>query len=299
MSDTTTPDLADRHELISDLFAIPKTKVEWAPYRLTDEQVNHYEEFGYLAGVRIFNDEQVEVLREELTRMFSPDHPGNDLFYEYHSNQSDDSSGVLFHALGSWRVEPGFHDSLWNPAFTMAAAQLLGGATRFWHDQLFCKPAKHGGVVAWHQDYSYWTRSTPMQHLTTWIGLDDADESNGCLLYVPKSHKWDLLPITGLAGDMDAIKNVLDDEQWEQMQNPVPICLKKGEATFHHPLMVHGSRENHSDRPRRALALNTQRDNTVSATDDPLLNGVPVIPKGETIKGKFFPELLDPAAVGF
>jgi len=31
---------------------------------------------------------------------------------------------------------------------------------------LFCKPARHGGVVAWHQDYSYWTRTKPMAHLT-------------------------------------------------------------------------------------------------------------------------------------
>ena len=74
---------------------------------------------------------------------------------------------------------------------------------RFWHDQLFCKPAQHGGVVAWHQDYSYWTRTKPMAHLTCWIGLDDATKDNGCLQYLPGSHRWSLLPITGLAGDME------------------------------------------------------------------------------------------------
>src|SRR5256885_674880 len=84
---------------------------------------------------------------------------------------------VLFHALGAWRITPGFHDLLWNPAFTVPASQLLGGAVRFWHDQLFCKPAHHGGVVAWHQDYSYWTRTQPLAHLTCWIGLDDSNRS--------------------------------------------------------------------------------------------------------------------------
>ena len=63
----------------------------------------------------------------------------------------------------------------------MPASQLLGGPVRFWHDQLFCKPAHHGGVVAWHQDYSYWTRTEPMSHLTCWIALDDSDRDNGCL----------------------------------------------------------------------------------------------------------------------
>ena len=57
----------------------------------------------------------------------------------------------------------------------MVASQLLGDrGVRFWHDQLFCKPARHGGIVAWHQDYSYWTRTQPLAHLTCWIGLDEA-----------------------------------------------------------------------------------------------------------------------------
>jgi ectoine hydroxylase-related dioxygenase (phytanoyl-CoA dioxygenase family) len=81
---------------------------------------------------------------------------------------------------------------------------------RFWHDQIFYKPAHHGGVVAWHQDYSYWTRTTPMAHLSCWIGLDDATRENGCVHYIPGSHRWNLLPITGLADDMDSIQTVLN-----------------------------------------------------------------------------------------
>jgi len=200
----------------------------------------------------------------------------------------------LFHALGAWRLRPAFHDMLWNPAFIYPASQLLGGAVRFWHDQLFCKPAKHGGVVAWHQDYSYWTRTTPMSHLTCWIGLDDSTVDNGCLQYVPGSHRWDLLPITGLAGDMNAIRGVLDDDQWEQFQNPVAIELKAGECSFHHPLMVHGSFANQTDRPRRAVVLNVVQDGVCSDSDDPLLNGTSAISKGEPLSGQFFPLLLDP-----
>jgi ectoine hydroxylase-related dioxygenase (phytanoyl-CoA dioxygenase family) len=133
---------------------------------------------------------------------------------------------------------------LWNPAFLMAASQLLGDKdVRFWHDQLFCKPAHHGGVVAWHQDYSYWTRTTPMQHLTCWTALDDAFIENGCLYYVPKSHEWGLLDKPELAGDMEGLMNYLTEEQKAKFK-PVPIEMKKGYATFHHPLMVHGSYEN-------------------------------------------------------
>jgi len=288
-----TTDLSKRHDLVGDLISLPKSPAEWNRYKLTDQQVAFYHEQGYLAGIRILSEEQIAQLRAELIEFFDPNHPGHELWYEYHTNESSRPDTVLFHALGAWRIRPGFHDILWHPAFTAAASQLLGGAVRFWHDQLFCKPARHGGVVAWHQDYSYWTRTKPMAHLTCWIGLDDSTRDNGCVYYVPGSHRWSLLPITGLAGNMDAIKEVLSPAQWEQFVHPVAIELKAGECSFHHPLMVHGSFENRTDRPRRATVINAFRNGVKSDSDEPPLAGVPPIPPGQPMRGQFFPLLRD------
>ena len=286
-------DLSLVHEPVGSLFPRPTRAVDWNSHRLDDEQIRSFDRLGYLAGIPMLTGEQVDALREELALLSGASPPGRDLFYEYNSNESTDPSRVLFHALGAWRITPGFHDLLWNPAFLVPASQLLRGGVRFWHDQLFSKPARHGGVVAWHQDYSYWTRTQPMTHLTCWIALDDATRENGCLQYVPGSHRWDLLPKPALAGDMDAIQTVLSDEQKEQFE-PVAIELKKGMATFHHPLMVHGSFENSTDGPRRAAVLNVFRDGVRSASNDPLLDGVPPIPAGEPMRGRFFPLLFDP-----
>lgn len=286
-------DLSTRHEPVGELLGDLLAR-DPAEFRLSDEQVAFYHEHGYLAGVRLLSDEQVETLRGELAALTDPAHPGNALFYEYHSNESVDPSRTLFHALGAWRIAPGFHDILWNPAFTVPASQLLGGAVRFWHDQLFCKPAQHGGVVAWHQDYSYWTRTQPMAHLTCWIGLDDAARDNGCLQYIPGSHRWPLLPVTGLAGDMDAIQSVLTTAQKQQFR-PLAIELRQGECAFHHPLLVHGSFENSTDRPRRATVINVFRDDVCSASDEELLAGVPRVPSGQRMGGQFFPLLYDAA----
>jgi ectoine hydroxylase-related dioxygenase (phytanoyl-CoA dioxygenase family) len=285
-------DLSRHHGLIGDLFRAPSRPEEWDRYRLTDAQVAFYRENGYLAGVRMLTDAQVEALREELKRLMDPSYPGNSLYYEFHTSEAKDPSKVLFHALGAWRITTGFHDILWNPAFTMAASQLLGGPARFWHDQLFVKPARHGGVVAWHQDYSYWTRTQPMAHLTCWIGLDDSTRANGCVHYVPGSHRWPLLPVTGLADDMDAVQTVLTDEQ-RQAFKPVAVELGKGECSFHHPLMVHGSYENRTEVPRRAAVINVFLDGVRSASNEPLLAGVPPIPTGEKMGGQFFPLLYD------
>ena len=159
-------DLSLKHGPVSDLFPQPTARQGWEPYRLSHDQVQFFHAHGYVSGVRVLDDRQIARLLQELESLMDPKHPGHHLFYEFHSNESKDPSTVLFHALGAWRISPSFHDLLWNPAFTVPASQLLAGPVRFWHDQLFCKPARHGGVVAWHQDYSYWTRTEPMTHLT-------------------------------------------------------------------------------------------------------------------------------------
>jgi hypothetical protein len=286
-------DLSTAHAPIGHFLEQPEDQQEWQKFRLTEGQIASFNEKGYLAGVQVLNDRQIDLLCSELTGLMKKSHPGNYLFHEYHSNESKDPNAVLFHALGAWRTGPAFHDVLWSPAFVVPASQLLGGPVRFWHDQLFCKPAHHGGVVAWHQDYSYWTRTEPMSHLTCWIALDDSDRNNGCLYYVPGSHRWKLLPVTGLTGNMDEIMTVLTPEQ-KQAFLPVPIELKRGQCTFHHPLMVHGSYANNSERPRRATLINAFRDGVRSASDDPLLEGVPPVPRGAKMEGQFFPLLFDP-----
>ena len=283
-------DLSRYHHALTELF--PKLN-DLARYQLTDDQVRFYEENGYLAGVKMLDDKQLNALREELAALVDPAHPGHELFYEFNANESADPQQILFHALGAWRIKPGLHDLLWHPAFVVPAAQLLGGAVRFWHDQIFYKPARHGGVVIWHQDYSYWTRTTPMAHLSCWIGLDDSTRENGCVHYVPRSHRWQLLPRADFANDMNAVLDSLTPAQRDEFK-PVAIELKAGEASFHHPMMVHGSYANTTNRPRRAVVLNVFRDGVQSASNAPLLEGVPPIPTGEKMGGQFFPLLFNP-----
>lgn len=287
-------DWSTEHQPCGKLLTLPTSKAEWERYALSEEQIAFFNENGYLQGLRMLDEEQIEILREELNELVNPSHPAHHLFYEFNSNESEDPHRILFHALGAWRIMSGFHDLVWHPAFTVPASQILGGAVRLWHDQLFCKPAHHGGVVAWHQDYSYWTRTKPLAHLTCWIGLDDSTVANGCLHYVPGSHLWDDLPKPALAGNMDAIQDVLSEEQ-KELFKPVAIELKKGEFSIHHPRMIHGSFANDTERPRRGAVINVLRDGVRSDSNEPLLEGIPVIAKGEKLAGQFFPVLFDPA----
>ena len=289
-------DLSTIHELVSDIFKWPATAAEWEEYKLSDEQVDFFNKNGFVSGIKLLDEKQIEIIRNELAQIADPKHEGHELFYEFHSNESTDPSTILFHALGEWRITEGLHDVLWNPRFLVAASQLLGNVpVRFWHDQIFWKPPKKGGVVAWHQDYSYWTRTKPVAHLTCWCGLDDSTKENGCLQYIAGSHRWGLLPKTVLAGDIAGIKAYLNGEQKKQFEHPLYTEVKAGEAIFHHSLTLHGSGENKSDKPRRAFVINAFADGVISDSNEPLLEGVPVVPKGEKMQGQFFPLLYDPS----
>ena len=102
-----------------------------------------------------------------------------------------------------------------------------------------------------------------------------------------------MLDAPSLAGDMNGLMKYLTEEQKKEFK-PVAIEMKKGFGTFHHPLLVHGSYENKSEMSRRAFVINVFADGTVSNTDDELLCGVPIIPKGHKMQGKFFPLLYNP-----
>ncbi len=280
-----TEDISQVKEPLTDTFLQPVSGGT-----ISDDQQAFFEANGYVAGVRLLANEQVAALRSDLAELMQPEFARDPRFYEYHHNESTDAGRVLFHALGAWRVSPAFHDLLFYEPLVSAAQKLLCGRVRLWHDQIFVKPDKDGAVVSWHQDYSYWTRTKPVGHLTCWIALDDSTRENGCVHYVPGSHRWNLLPRGSLANDMNTVMDFLNDEQ-KRAFKPVATELKAGEASFHHPMTLHGSYENRSDKPRRAAVVNFIRDGVMSDSDEPLLEWVPVIPKGEKIAGPFFPLL--------
>jgi len=258
-------DLSEIHEQITTMFPWPKTESEWDQYRLSKDQVDFFNENGYLAGIKMLNDEQIDFLRKDVMELADPAHPGNALFYEYNSNESTDPQTILFHALGAWRITPGLHDVLWNPAFVMAASQLLGNKpVRFWHDQLFYKPAKRGGVVAWHQDYSYWTRTKPIAHITCWTALDDATLENGCLFFILGSHKTTKLSLAGIG------KNIGDIfKQYPEFKSTKPFAatMKAGNCSFHNGLTIHGAHANMTPGFRRAMTCAYMPDgNTFNGT---------------------------------
>jgi len=138
------------------------------------------------------------------------------------------------------------------PEILDIVAKCIGGDIKHFGDQLFMKPP--GGVEKTsHQDSPYFPIS-PMNLISCWIALDDVNEENGCMKFIPGSHKWGALPHTekwmvGDREDMCIPKDQIDDKE------EVSIHLIAGSASFHHSLLVHRSGPNKTSQSRRGWAI--------------------------------------------
>lgn len=296
-------ELKSMHRGVTGRFPDPQVS-ESSTWELDAEQCRHFEEQGYVTGIDLLDADQVAELRERLTALCDRLPQLADRLYEVEQAWLERPKTTVLHFLGAWMVDELFHDLVFHPGVTVPLAQLLDTPRlRFWHDQVFCKPARHPGVVPWHQDYSYWTRTGPPAHISLFLALDDmgpesggpasGGPDNGSLQFVPGSHRWGLFPPQDFGGPMDALLTHLSAEQREHFR-PQPITLRAGQASIHHSHLIHGSRGNPSDRPRRAVVLNYVADGTLVLDDSaPLLTGVEKISKGEPLDGVHFPLVLD------
>ena len=118
---------------------------------------------------------------------------------------------------------------------------------------------------------------------------------NGCLQYLPGSHRWPLLPITGLAGDMEAIRTVLSPEQMAVFDRPAAIELKKRRGIV--PSSADGPRllrQRHRPAAPGHGHQHLSRWDALRQRPMPQRD-IPVVPAGQPMRGQFFPLLFDPA----
>jgi ectoine hydroxylase-related dioxygenase (phytanoyl-CoA dioxygenase family) len=282
------------HDPITDAFPRLSRRADLAPFEPSPADIERFHRDGFIAGISVLDAAQIAEGRRRLDELLRHLRELEPFLYEVEADWLARPGEVVTHFLGAWLVDPWFHDLLFAPQVTVPLARFLGvSKLRFWHDQVFYKPPGHPGVVPWHQDYSYWTRAAPPRHITLNIMLDDVTEANGCVHFVPGSHRFGLLPKVAFGGPMDQVLAHLGPAERAAFK-PVPADLAAGQATVHDSFTIHGSFGNPSGRPRRAIVLNYMAPDTRCASaSEPLLRGVPLIPEGAVIEGDHFPIVLD------
>ena len=209
-----------------------------APRRLTLEQIDHYNEHGYIRPLRIFDAAGTDKNRAYFDWMLEEMKRHRDGRDSYAIN------GYHSRCAGLW-------DIVTNPLILDCVQDIVGPNIVAWGTHFFCKIAHDPKSVPFHQDASYWPL-TPARTVTVWLAIDDADPENSAMQFIPGTHR-----LGHLEWKQTEKAAVLNQEIADAGQYGAPIYdeLKAGEMSLHADMLAHGSSPNLSDRRRCGLTI--------------------------------------------
>ncbi|HEY1707163.1 MAG TPA: phytanoyl-CoA dioxygenase family protein [Rhizomicrobium sp.] len=220
-----------------------------------DAEIAFYAANGYLAVERMTTDEELEWLREVYDALLAMPPTGLlDGIFDLARPYGTKDAPLLGQLLVPEKIVPQIHQSvMWKNARRIAARLLAISETdaESWGHLIF-KGASSPAETPWHQDEAYWDVTKDYNALGTWFALDDVDTNNGCLWFVPGSHRGEVLPHRH--GNDDPNVHVLQFRDSVDTSAGVPAPLPAGGMTFHHARTHHYAGKNSTPRVRRAWA---------------------------------------------
>jgi phytanoyl-CoA hydroxylase len=156
---------------------------------------------------------------------------------------------MLAQTMNLWQTDERVRQFSLDPRLGRVACELgdLDGV-RLWHDQTLVKPP-WGDPTGWHLDTPAFAFTHPGTS-TFWIALVDTDLRNGCMHYVPGSHKLRLMTTGNWR--LDGLR--LLNPEWEFV-DPVPCPARAGTLVVHNGFTAHGAGANMTPAPRPALSI--------------------------------------------
>lgn len=215
---------------------------------LTPEQIKFYQENGFIVIEDFLTPDELEewrryvgeaVQQREDRKLADGRFRAGDSYYD----------NVFIQRINLWNDHAGMRKLMLDSRLGKMAAELAGvEGIRIWHDQALIKQP-WGNPTGWHLDNPYWSFSS-RDAISIWVALDDATPHNGCLYFIPGTHKtagWENPGIGQNIGDLFRFY-----PQWKHLE-AVPAPMKAGSCSFHNGLIAHGAGANMTPRPRRAM----------------------------------------------
>lgn len=230
---------------------------------ISEDQISFYRDNGFVQINDVISSEELTELRDALEEALANS--------AQQSVQTSDSKDLYYRVLNqrvnTWRDHGIMAKYVLHSRFAEFAKALSGaGGIRLFHDHALLKMPGDSKPTPWHQDLPYWPMKTldgPVWSgpLSIWIALDDVDEHNGCMMFVPTSHTIGKLTGIDLVHPQDIFEYAKESNVSERQ--PVIVPMKAGSCTFHNGLTFHYAHANVTSRPRRALAIIYMPDGTI------------------------------------
>lgn len=220
---------------------------------IDDTVASRYARSGFAIVPTLLAASDVEVIRSRIMEIAAgrvPEYPAADI--EFEPERDETGTPVVRKINRCAEHDDVFMTVARDERILDVVESLIGPDIKLYESQCFMKPA--GGVEKpYHQDSAYFTIE-PRSLVTCWIALDDVTLENGCLWVIPGSHYGEVIDHSepwhiGNRLDMRVPNDKID------LTKETPITMSVGSCSFHHSKLLHRSGPNHTDRPRRGLAI--------------------------------------------
>ncbi len=217
---TRYPDL----EPVLDLNFRPVTNER--PAHFTRAQIDEYNERGYITPIPLFSGDELKRIQ---THFLGARGPGR--------SEPPDLKELSLH-----NRDAGIYDVVTHPRTAAYLRDLLGQNVICHISQFINKPPGMTKGGSHHQDATF--NAMHAQCVIVWLALEDAAVENGCMWFVPGSHRRGVVP----CDPKHYVENPLSYGREE------PCEVKAGHAVFMSDLVLHSSPANRSvSRSRPAL----------------------------------------------
>jgi Phytanoyl-CoA dioxygenase (PhyH) len=219
------------------------------PLRLMDAQVASFQRDGFLSIDALTDETEVDVLLGLYDELFFQD--GGIVAGDRIELSADVARAPLPQIVNPERYAPRLIQGSAYRNAREIARQLLGSDCMPTGNHAILKPARIGGATPWHQDEAYWDPRFAHRAVSIWLALQPATLANGCMRFVPGSHRLPVLPHELISADSHGLRLT-----GTTPDAPATICeLPAGGATIHEGRMLHAAGPNLSGQPRRALVF--------------------------------------------
>lgn len=251
---------------------------------LSAEQIQHYEEQGFIVLNEIFPLDEIAAVKNragEFVDQWAEEGEAH-VFTTNDNDRSDDS----YFLESAEQIKCFFEEDAFNDQGALVQDRRLcinkiGHAlheldpvfSRFSHQKMLgdilhdlgmqtpeirqsmyiFKQPNIGGVINWHQDASFFY-TTPQSVITLWFAMEDATLENGCLWVEPKGHTGPLRERFNLDGKQTTMVS-LDDTPWPTEDSGQFVEVKAGSLIIFHGKLPHYSAPNRSAKSRQAYTL--------------------------------------------
>jgi ectoine hydroxylase len=156
--------------------------------QLTQEQLQQFDTHGYLFFPGLFSSDEVKTLQDEVPRLYEMQRP---------ENVREKTGGVVRTNFAAHMYSAPFARLARHPRMIKPVEQMFGEKLYMHQFKINGKQAFDGDVWQWHQDYGTWLNDDLMptpRAMNVAIFLDEVNQYNGPLMFIPGSHRLGALP---------------------------------------------------------------------------------------------------------